>query len=269
LKREIRSLAKSARQRRGWSALKEKEKRGAGDKGFISRRAARQMKRALAIERRIRDRIAEKKELLRNMEKEYNLKLTTGRKSPEITLSIENVTVEIEGRRILRSFSLPVHRGERIAVVGPNGCGKTTLLRTISGELAPAEGRIYLPRHLKVVRAYQTPLWNRGYLRECLQDRGLDEASFRGAMGAFGVSGEIFDRPLETFSQGERKKVDLCRSFLHPTHLLLWDEPMNYIDLMSREQIEDAVLKGRPTLLFVEHDRWFIDRIATDVVELR
>ena len=77
-----------------------------------------------------------------------------------------------------------------------------------------------------------------------------------------------FDRELETFSEGERKKVDLCRSFLDATNLLLWDEPMNYVDLMSREQIEAAILECEPTMLFVEHDRWFVERIATGIVEM-
>jgi lincosamide and streptogramin A transport system ATP-binding/permease protein len=268
LKREIRSLEKSARQRRGWSDLKEKEKSGAYDKGFVGHMAAKQMKRALSIEQRIEEKIAEKKRLLRNVERKRKLKLTKEKKSPETVLAIENVTVEIEGKTIIKDFSLSVSRGDRVAVLGSNGSGKTTLLRAISGEIALSEGRIVLPRYLKVERAYQDPLWDNGYLREHLRSCGLEEASFRGAMGAFGVSGEIFERPLETFSHGELKKVDLCRSFLYPTHLLLWDEPMNYIDLMSREQIEKAVLRSNPTMLFVDHDRWFVDNIATDIVEL-
>jgi lincosamide and streptogramin A transport system ATP-binding/permease protein len=161
-----------------------------------------------------------------------------------------------------------LHRGDRIALIGPNGSGKTTLLRAISGEVTLTAGLIHLPRYLTAARAYQQPLWDGGLLRNHLRHLTMDETRFRNIMAAFGVTGEIFDRPLETFSQGELKKVDLCRSFLDPTHLLLWDEPMNYIDLMSREQIEAVVLKYEPTMLFVEHDRWFIDRIATGVVEL-
>jgi lincosamide and streptogramin A transport system ATP-binding/permease protein len=120
-----------------------------------------------------------------------------------------------------------------------------------------------------MIRAYQTPLWQTGVLRHIIDEEKIDETRFRQIMGAFGVSGEIFDRPLETFSQGERKKVDLCRSFLAPRHLLLWDEPLNYIDLMSREQIETVILEQEPTLLFVDHDRRFIESVATEIVELQ
>ena len=92
--------------------------------------------------------------------------------------------------------------------------------------------------------------------------RGLKEVD------VLGVEGDVFDRPLETFSEGQRKKVDLCRSFLSPAHLLLWDEPLNYLDIASREQIEEVVLAHAPTLVFVEHDRRFVDRVATARISL-
>ncbi len=269
LRREIRSLERAARQRRTWSDAKEKEKIGShGDKGFISHVAAKQMKRALSIERRIGNMIAEKKALMRNAEKERTLKLETEGKVPEIVLAVANVSVVIGGRPIIRELSFDLHRGDRLALVGPNGAGKTTLLRAIAGEVELAGGLVRLPRYLQAVRAYQHPLWDRGKLRDLLRDASIDETRFRNIMAAFGVTGEVFERPLETFSQGQQKKVDLCRSFLDPLHLMLWDEPLNYVDLMSREQIEEVILKHQPTMLFVEHDRWFIERVATGVVEL-
>jgi lincosamide and streptogramin A transport system ATP-binding/permease protein len=91
---------------------------------------------------------------------------------------------------------------------------------------------------------------------------------FRNIMGVLGVGGEIFDRPLETFSMGERKKVDLCRSFISPVNFLLWDEPLNYIDLFSRQQIEDVILKYKPTMIFIEHDKYFIEKVATRIINL-
>lgn len=268
LKREIADLEADAGRRRSWSASKEREKDSAADSGFVSGVAARQMKRALQAERRIEKKIEEKKSLLGNIENARALKLWTETKSPEILLTLDDVKLGFGERTIIEGFSLTVRKGERVAITGPNGCGKTTLLRAIAGEIEAVSGIIHLPRHLSIGRGHQIPLWNAGSLRDHLRDAGLDETAFRNIMGALGVSGDVFERPLESFSQGERKKVDLCRSFIGSAHLWIWDEPMNYIDLMSREQIEEAVLHHAPTMLFVEHDRRFVERIATRVVEL-
>lgn len=274
LQREIHALEEAAQQRRNWSFKKEgsydeaREKQGKVDKGFVGRRAADHMKRALGIERRIESRITEKKSLLGNVETERQLKLQTDTDAPDIILSLENITVRFGEHTVLDNVSLRVRKGDRIAVVGPNGCGKTTLLRAAFGELPVESGTVYLPSYLTTARAYQHPLWATGFLREHLATAGFDETLFRTMMGCFGVTGTMFDRPLETFSFGQRKKVDLCRSFLHPAHLLVWDEPMNYIDLLSRESIEEAVRECAPTLLFVEHDRTFVENVATSVIEL-
>jgi lincosamide and streptogramin A transport system ATP-binding/permease protein len=268
LQREIRSLEVAAKQRRQWSGIVEKEKDSSADSGFVSRRAAKQMKRALSIERRIDRSIEENKGLLKNREHEFALKLGEELGAPEIVVSVENATIEIGGRPVIENLSFTVRKGDRIAVTGPNGSGKTTLLRAIAGEIEPSRGIVHVPGFIQVHRAYQTPLWEEGFLRDHLRLAAIDETRFRQIMGAFGVWGDIFDRPLESYSQGQRKKVDLCRSFVEPGHLLIWDEPLNYIDLMSREQIEEVILEYEPTMLFVEHDRHFIEVTATEVVEL-
>ena len=78
--------------------------------------------------------------------------------------------------------------------------------------------------------------------------------------------GELFERPLETFSRGELKKVELCKSFMYPGRLLIWDEPLNYLDIKSREQLEEVILEFKPTMLFTEHDKAFVENVATKVV---
>ncbi len=268
IKRQIAQLEQAARQRRGWSDTKEKSKIGAADKGNVGHKAAKMMKRALAVEHRIADKLAEKKELLKNQEKERPLKLAQEDKLPETLLALDQVQLDIGGRAIIRDLSLRLHPGDRLAVLGPNGSGKTTLLNAIEGNLAPTAGTMAKPAYLTLFRAFQTPLWPQGQLRDHLARAGIDETHFRNIMGVMGVEGEVFDRPLETFSEGERKKVDLCRSFLAPHHLLLWDEPLNYLDIHSRQQIEEVLLEYTPSLIFVEHDRYFVDQVATQVIEL-
>lgn len=267
LEREISSLERAAQQRRVWSDRKEKEKNSAADSGFISRKAAKMMKRALSIERRIEERIESKRSLLKNRETVRPLVLHAAERSSEIVLSIEDTEISVGGRVLFDRFSLTVRKNERIAVIGPNGCGKSTILRMIRKELPVTKGNIRLGAR-SAAHAYQIPRWSEGRLRDLLRDDSIDETLFRTAMGSFNIGGEIFERPLETFSFGERKKVDLCRSFLEPNDLLVWDEPVNYIDIESKEQIETVILTERPTMLFVEHDRAFVERIATRIIDL-
>lgn len=274
LQREIHALQQAAQQRRTWSYTKErshkeaKEMYGKVDRGFVNKRAADHMKRAIAVEQRVEKKLAEKKGLLTNVEHTRTLALPMATSAPDVVLSIDNATVQMDNRTVLTNVSLRVHRGERIAVLGANGCGKTTLLRAALGEIPLQSGIAYIPPYLHVARAYQHPLWQCGYIRDHLHENNIDETHFRTVMGCFGITGAIFDRPLESFSFGQRKKVDICRSFLEPSHLLLWDEPMNYIDILTRQSIEEAILACTPTMLFVEHDRTFIERIATDVLSL-
>lgn len=267
LDREIRDLERAARARRDWSGAREKTKRGAADKGFVGHRAAKMMKRALHTERRSDQRMAEKRALLRIPEKQrvLHLEVATG---PETVLVAEGVRVAIADRVLVDALDLVVRRGERIALVGPNGCGKTLLLETLLGRRPATGGRVSLSGQVRFHYAGQTPRWPTGALASHLRSEGLDETRFRNVMGCLGMEGEACDRPLETWSEGERKKCELAGSFLEPAQLRVWDEPLNYLDVESRERIEAAVLRDRPTLLFVEHDAWFAERVATRTIRL-
>lgn len=278
IEREVKQLARAARARRRGADAREKEKRannphkgGAAmkDTGFIGHRAAKQMKKAITIERRIDDQLKEKRGLLKNKEKERALKIETRGGRRARLLTVQNVSLGYGGTRLVKNVSFPVSPGDRIAVLGPNGCGKTTLLNAICGEADCLEGFIHKPGHVRISRAYQQPRWGAGSLRERIESADIDETRFRQLMGVFGIPGDVFERDLATFSQGQLKKVDLCRSMMHEADLLLWDEPLNYVDLYSRTQIEAALLDYRPTLVFIEHDRAFVDNVATEIVSLR
>jgi len=119
-----------------------------------------------------------------------------------------------------------------------------------------------------VQRCFQHPRWAEGALRERLREEGLDETLFRNVRGVMGSEGDVFDRPLEHMSEGQRKQVELARSFMAPAHVRLWDEPLNYLDITCREQIESVIVRCEPTLVFVEHDAEFVDRIATRVIAI-
>ena len=267
LNQEIAHLENTARQRRSDAGKKEKEKYGGGviDKGFVGHRAAKQMKRALVAERRIRQQVEEKSGLLGHVEKSRSLVIGTHSRSSRDPLVINNLNVSFGDQAIIREFSLNIATGERIAVTGPNGCGKSTLLKAILGSL---DHTGIIQRNEAISAAAQTPAWHTGFLSDLVRENGFDETRFRQFLGILDVRGEIFEAPLETFSAGQLKKVELVRSILTDAGLLLWDEPMNYLDVDSRSLIETAILEGQPTMLVIEHDRRFIDTIATRVVTL-
>lgn len=270
IEREIAQLSRAAQARRRGAESREKDKHRhpGADTGFIGHRAAKQMKRAMNFERRIETDLARKHELLRNQEKERSVKIPTGRPSAQRLLTLQNVTLGYANNTLFREFSLTISPQDRVAFVGRNGCGKTSLFDAISGDLACRGGIIHKPGHVSMSRAYQQPLWNSGSLRDTLAAANIDETEFRQYMGVLGLDGDIFERDLATFSQGQLKKVDLIRSMLEDADLLLWDEPLNYVDLYSREQLERAIVKDAPTLLFIEHDRSFVSKVATRVIDL-
>jgi lincosamide and streptogramin A transport system ATP-binding/permease protein len=268
IEREVRELSDAARERRGWSFEREAGKRSAADSGFEGARAARVMKRARAIERRIDRELEEKRSLLLDRETVYPLCIEPPRRLPGIVARLDGVTVGFGGSPLQEGVSLEIRKGERIALKGPNGCGKTSLLRMLAGEIAPAAGSVYRSPSLAIAVARQHPLWNEGNLRPLVRNARIDETRFRTILGALGVTGEVFERPLETFSYGQRKKVELARALAIPADLHLWDEPTNAIDLYAREELERAVLEAEPTMLFIDHDSAFIRSLATRTVEL-
>jgi lincosamide and streptogramin A transport system ATP-binding/permease protein len=268
LNREVKSLEIAAKKRRRWSNLKEKEKQGAYDKGFVGHKSAKLMKRALTIENRITQKIEEKKSLLKNFEKKRMLKLGTNSCSGELIAYLESVSLNYQQKDILKNISLYLREGNRIAVTGCNGTGKTTLLKVLTGELQPSEGIAFIKSGIRTCYVRQNPIWQTGYLKDLLYNHKIDETKFRNILATLWSSGEIFERPLETFSKGEIKKVELCKSFLQPYDLLIWDEPLNYLDIASREQIEVVLLENNPNMIFVEHDIAFIEKVATEIFSL-
>lgn len=263
LKREVRSLESAAKKSRHWSGIKESEKTGAYDKGYIGHMSAKLMKRALHIENRINKKLDEKKTLLRNTEDERKLMFATEKTGKDKILSVVKASLNFGDKKIFKDFSLDVFRGDRVALTGDNGSGKTSLIRVLKKELKLTEGSVHMPGFIKISYSDQNPEWVSGSLREHLKNEKIDETKFRNILGVMGAWGELFDRPLETFSRGQLKKVELCKSFLRQSDLLIWDEPLNYLDTDSREQLEEVILKYEPTLIFTEHDKAFVENIAT------
>ena len=268
LKQDIARLDRVAATRRAGALKRENEKAVHTDKGFTSRRAKRQMKLALAAERRAKNAADDRRRTLVDVEKTRRLQLAgSGRGSGSLIVA-NNLTLWRERDVVFSNVSFTVTPGDRVAVIGPNGSGKTSLLEQIERAPHRHSGTLVRPGHVTVARAFQHPLWTSGSLRDRLLHAGLDESRFRQIMAALGVRGRVLDGCIEDMSHGQQKKIDLARTFVTSADLLLWDEPLNFIDIDAREQIEEVLLRDGPTVVFVEHDMTFVERVATQIIRL-
>jgi len=174
---------------------------------------------------------------------------------------------------ILRNINLRIERGEKIALVGHNGMGKTSLLRLLSGKLNPGEGRRVLGHN--VVQGYQsqefTDTMNPDYtVLETIksQNRELREQTVRGLLGGFGFSGDAVDKKVSVLSGGEKVRLAFARLLGNPPNLLLLDEPTTHLDIAARETLEEALQQYEGTLCFVSHDVSFVENIATSIIAM-
>ncbi len=269
LKKEINRLEQTAREKSAWADKSEREKLGAGmAKPYLVEKSRKANKRAKAIAGRQEAAIEEKSRLLKDIEKADSLHLPCLNYRSEILAELRDVTVDYGEGPVFAPLSFTIRRGDRLNLVGPNGAGKTSLLRLLTGEAAPAGGTLRLAGGLVISYLPQDTGGLAGSVADYAERYGLDRTMFLTFLRKLDFPRSQFEKPMEQFSMGQRKKILLARSLCEPAHLYLWDEPLNYIDLLSRGQIEELLLESRPTILFVEHDRLFCDRVATGRVAL-
>ena len=169
----------------------------------------------------------------------------------------------------LSGVSFSVREHEIVGLVGANGCGKSSLLKLLLGEEIPHSGTVETMSGLVVSYVSQNTDHLRGSLTEFVRTQGLDGSRFRTILRKLDVPREQFEKDLADYSSGQKKKVLLAASLCTQAHLYVWDEPLNFIDVISRMQVEDLLLACRPTLLFVEHDARFWDEIATRRIRIQ
>ncbi len=272
LKKEIVRLRESARQASEWADRAERSKKGGRDgaprpdRGYIGHKAAKMMKRAGVLKDR-REAAAEEKEgLLKNVEQAPDLKIAPLTFHTDRLAELRKVGLTFS-RPLFEGVDLTLREGERVAVTGPNGCGKSSLLSLVCGDRLPTSGQVLISPRLVISRLEQERALS-GSLEQFLAERGLEPSRMLTLLRKLDFSRESFDLPLQALSEGQRKKLLLAASLCRPAHLYVWDEPLNYVDLWTRIQIERLILDSRPTLLFVEHDAAFVRHIATRVLDL-
>lgn len=194
----------------------------------------------------------------------WQLRLASSQSS-EVVLQTTPLQIGYPNRPLFETPELVLPRGERIAIFGPNGAGKTTLLRTLLGEIPPLAGAIRFGRRVKPAYLPQDPQLNPQYtvLETVQQHSAFSDEQARSWCARFSFEGEEVFQPVATLSGGERRRLALALLSLQQPNLLLLDEPTNHLDLLSREGLEAVLAEFDGTILFVSHDRYFIDRLAT------
>ena len=270
LKQEVQRLEETAREKAVWSDRVEATKIGFGpcDRGYIGHKAAKMMARSKAIEKRQQAAIEEKSQLLKNIERIDALKILQTPFHSKRLVTLRDVTICYDKEPICEGITFEIQQGDRIALQGANGSGKSSIIKLICGEDIPYTGEMRIGNGLSISYVSQDTSELRGKLTDFARDSGIDESLFLALLAKLDVPKRQMEKDMSSLSAGQKKKVLLARSICQPTHLHIWDEPMNYIDVISRMQIEELLLQFKPTILFVEHDKVFCDNIATKVVQL-
>lgn len=273
-KKEIGRLEEAAQRASGWSDKTEKGKygeRNAGlrpDRGYVGHKAAKMMKHSKSIEGRRQTAIEEKSRLLKNLESSEALKILPLRPQTRVLIELRGLRLYYGGRQICEEISFSIEPGDRIALRGENGSGKSSMLKLLCGEPIAFEGSLWKDSGLQISYVPQSTKGLKGGLKDYARENLLDESLFKSLLRKLDFSREQFDTPMENFSEGQKKKTLIAKSLCERAHLYIWDEPLNYIDVLSRMQIESLLLEYKPTILFVEHDAAFCENAATKILTL-
>jgi ATP-binding cassette, subfamily F, member 3 len=234
---------------------------------FALRAKAKKGARTAIVRERKLERMLQSEERIDKPRQQWEMKLAFGDapRSGQRVLTLEHVAKAFDGRPVLRNVSAELRQGERVALLGPNGSGKTTLLRIISGQLAPDSGvsRLgasvrpgYFAQEQEGLDAAQTAL------ESVRAGAALSETEARSFMHLFLFSGDDVFTPVGRLSYGERARLVLARLVLSGVNFLLLDEPLNHLDIPSRQHFEDALRNFEGTVLAVVHDRYFVTSFA-------
>ncbi|MFR2518195.1 Lsa family ABC-F type ribosomal protection protein [Peptostreptococcus stomatis] len=274
LKKDIKRLKESARQSQIWSDKIENTKNGVKvsgvkpDKGYIGHQSAKMMKKSKNLENRQNKAIEEKQSLLKDIETKESLLLRTLLHHKNTFVTVYNLSSYYGEKQILSNVSFEIKQGDKVAIYGSNGSGKSTLIKILLGLNDEYTGEIKLASNLKISYIPQDTSVLIGSLNEYINKQGVDETLCKTILRKLDFARDLFEMDMKNYSYGQKKKVLIAVSLSKPAHLFVWDEPLNYIDVISRIQIEEIIKEANPTLIFVEHDKRFVEDIANKIIQL-
>ena len=270
LKKDISHLRQAAQRTSAWSVRTETAKYGNGpvDRGYIGHKSAKMMKRAKTIEARQKQAIEEKSGLLKNAEYTENLKLFPQKYHTDTLASFSHICICYDRKPVCGPLSFSVQQGDRLVLHGKNGSGKSSLLKLLTGISVPHTGTVTVGSGLQISYVPQDTSHLKGTLSDFAAQNQIEETLLKTLLRKMDFARTQFLKDMQDFSEGQKKKVLVAKSLCEQAHLYVWDEPLNFIDIYSRMQIEELILEFAPTMIFVEHDRTFRQKIATKTIEI-
>ena len=200
------------------------------------------------------------------------IKMTSSGRSYAHVLSVQDVTLSYSSDEIVRDVSFDIYRGDKIGLVGKNGSGKTTILKSMVGEISPVKGEIKLGSNTEVSYFDQelSDLDPEATVLDSIWqlDPLVEIGKIRSYLARYGFTGEDVLKPVRALSGGEKTKLSLGKILYHPANFIIFDEPTNHLDIDSRETLEQALLAFEGSCLIVSHDRYLLDQVVTRIMHI-
>lgn len=269
LKKEINKLETASRRVGDWAQAAEKTKFGGeqSDRGYAGHKAAKLQKRSKAVETRKNKAIEEKSNLMKDIESVVDLKLFPLKHHKKNLVEIEELGISYGDKQVIEQFNLTICQGDKILISGRNGCGKSSILRAIIGEVNYS-GSIKKAENLKISYIMQDVSGMKGSINSLAREKKVDNTLLNTVLIQLGFERIHLEKRIEELSEGQKKKLMLAISLCEQAHLYIWDEPLNYLDVFSRIQLEDTIKKYDMTLLMIEHDDSFNRNLELKCVNL-
>ncbi|WP_337104228.1 Lsa family ABC-F type ribosomal protection protein [Paenibacillus sp. YIM B09110] len=274
LQKDIGRLQHSSKRSANWSNQVEASKNGTTnsgsklDKGYVGHKAAKMMKRAKNLETRQNKAIEEKSTLLKNVEKTELLQFAPLEYKAKELIQLSDVAVQYDGKSVNAPISFNIKTGDRVVLDGKNGSGKSSILKLILGKPLQHTGTLNVSSGLVISYVQQDTSHLKGKLSDFIEENEIDEPLFKSVLRKMNFDRVQFEKDISHYSGGQKKKLLIAKSLCEKAHLYVWDEPLNFIDVYSRMQIEELIKSFNPTMVFVEHDQTFQEEVATKVVAL-